>query len=128
MKTAALALTLVSTAAVAQSDAAVFEARDVRMFERISLGDDVSLIAFGVMEDSRCAKPRLCFEDDRLVIDTMMVSRGIEREFPMELGVRYRLPGGTLMLADTSTPASENGAIALKHYRLDFVYDRTPNR
>lgn len=122
MRFAALAAALVSTAALAAGGADFEQVRDVRMFERVRLGPDVSVVAFGVMEDSRCTDPILCFEGDRLVIDTVLAWRGKEREVPLQLGVPHRLPGGTVLLAGTATPPNRQGATRLGEYRLDFVY------
>lgn len=123
MRTLALTIALLSSGALAQSGDAVFEQRDVRMFERVALGDEVSVVAFGVMEDTRCKDYRLCFAPDRLVVDTVLSWRGYEREVPLVLGVPHRVPGGTVTFIRTATPASDSGAIALKFYRMDFVYE-----
>ncbi len=96
--------------------------RDVRMFERVDLGDGISVVAFGVMEDSRCTPRNLCLRDDRLVIDTVLTWRDGEREAPFAVGTRYPVPGGSVVFAGTTTPPSDTGAIRLKEYRLDFVF------
>lgn len=96
------------------------------MFERVHFGDGVSIVAFGVMEDSRCADRVLCFRDDRLVIDTVLTSPDGEREAPFAIGTSHRVRGGIVTLAGTTTPASRAGAIQLGKYRFQFVY--TPDR
>lgn len=121
---ALIAPTILLAAPALASDApTTFQASDVRIFERINLGPDVALVAFGVMEDSRCASRNFCFdEDDTLVIDTVLSWRGKEREVPLTIGQPHRLPGGTVTMVATSTPPSAQGAIPLRRYRLTFRY------
>lgn len=128
MRILALILAVASTAAVAQADRNAYQVRDVRVAERVTLGSDVALIPLAIWEDSRCADARLCLSDDRFVIDTMLTWRGDDRKFPMEMGIPYALPGGTLTLVDAGTPANEVSAIRLQSYRLAFVYEPYPRQ
>ncbi len=96
---------------------------DAAIFERVELTEDLSVIAFGVIEDTRCAEPKLCFKDDRLIVAAVVSYRGFDSEVAMELGEPIFLEDGSLTLTDTATPASENGAIQLKKYQLEFVFE-----
>lgn len=97
-------------------------AEDVAMFERREINPDLAVTPFGVMEESRCPANRLCLDSGRLVIDAVVSWRGREREVPMRLGAPVRIGDGTLTFVSTATPATGQGAIALKHYRLTFAY------
>lgn len=121
MKACALAFALLSTAAIAQDKRETFEARDVRIAERVELGDDIALIPLSIWEDSRCEDRRLCFGENRFIIDAMLTERGQDRKFPMEMGVAYPVAGGTLALVDAGVPANDDSAIALFKYRFRFV-------
>ncbi len=43
-------------------------ANDVPIFERVEVAQDVSVVAFGIIEDSRCASREFCFVEERLVV------------------------------------------------------------
>ncbi len=107
--------------AISQASAPV-AADNVAIFERAQITEDLAVTSFGIIEDSRCASERFCFEDDRLVIAAVVHYRGQDREVSLALGEPYRLNGGTLTLVSTTTPASRQGAIQLKRYRLDFEF------
>lgn len=95
---------------------------NVAIFERAVLTEDLAVTSFGIIEDSRCASERFCFEEDRLVVAAVVHYRGQDREVSLALGEPLRLNGGTLTLTGTATPASGQGAIQLKRYRLEFEF------
>ncbi|NVE93651.1 hypothetical protein [Altererythrobacter lutimaris] len=95
---------------------------NVAIFERAQLTDELAVTSFGIIEDSRCSGERFCFDEDRLVIAAVVHYRGQDREVSLALGEPLRLNGGTLTLTGTATPASSQGAIQLKRYRLDFEF------
>lgn len=113
---------LLPLAAAALTGGGTWLAEDVAMFERRQLNPELSLVAFGVMEETRCRANMLCLDPGRLVVAMVVSWRGQEREVPMELGSPVRVGGGTLTLVSTATPATGTGAIQLKRYRLTFAY------
>ncbi len=98
---------------------------DVAIFERTQLTDELAVTSFGIVEDSRCSNSAFCFEDDRLVVAAVIHDGGRDREVAMVMGEPLRVTGGTLTLTGTSTPASRQGAIQLKRYRLDMEFQPT---
>ncbi len=103
--------------------AAVSAADNVAIFERAQLTDDVAVTSFGIIEDSRCASARFCFEADRLVIAAVVHFRGQDREVALVMGEPLQIAGGELTLKGTATPASSRGAIQLRRYRLDLEFE-----
>ena len=100
-------------------------ATDLPMFERAELDQDVSLVTYGVLEDTRCRDPELCFREERLVLAAVVTSDGAYREaIALELGVPVFVAGGWLTLTGTTAPPRDNGAIPLSEYALDFVFER----
>lgn len=125
MKHAALACTaamlaLLVAGPVAAESPGFYQREDVRMFERAELGREVWVTAFGIRRDTRCTARTMCLRDDRLVVSAVVSHRGREREMLLELGQPVRLGDGRLTLVATSTPPSDQGAIALSYYRLDL--------
>ncbi|WFL76886.1 hypothetical protein P7228_12920 [Altererythrobacter arenosus] len=96
---------------------------DTAIFERVEVADELVVTTFGVIEDSRCNSPRLCFDDDRLIVAAIVRYQGREREYAIELGAPIYLDDGVLLLAGTATPPREGGAIHLKDYRLDWAFE-----
>ena len=119
MPTLALSSTLMALASAA-APAAV---SNTAIFERVQLTDDLAVTSFGIIEDSRCASARFCFDDDRLVVAAVVHYRGQDREVALVMGEPLQLNGGALKLTGTVTPASSRGAIQLKRYRLDFAFE-----
>lgn len=111
-------LALASAAAPALAD-------NVAIFERAELTDELSVTSFGIIEDTRCASTRFCFNDDRLVVAAVVHYRGQDREVSLSMGEPLQLAGGTLTLTSTTTPPSSQGAIQLKRYRLEFEFQPT---
>ncbi|WP_394728358.1 hypothetical protein [Altererythrobacter sp. GH1-8] len=107
--------------AIANASAPVV-ADSTAIFERVQLTDELAVTSFGIIEDSRCASERFCFDDNRLVVAAVVHYRGQDREVALAMGQPLRLDGGTLTLTGTTTPASSKGAIRLKRYRLDLEF------
>ena len=113
---------LLPLAAAALTAGATWLAEDVAMFERRQINPDLSVVAFGVIEESRCPAETLCLDPGRLVVAAVASWRGREREVPLELGTPVRVGDGTLTLVSTATAATGQGAIPLQRYRLTFAY------
>ena len=119
VRTIAVMIMLATGPAAAQS-ADFYQRSDVRMFERVEFGRDISVTAFGIRHDTRCTERNLCLRGDRLVVAAVVSHRGRDREMLLELGEPVQFGDGTLTLVSTATPPSDQGAIALKFYRLDL--------
>lgn len=117
-----LAFILLSTATAAAQASRPVVMQDACIFDRIELGDGASLTVFGVIEDTRCATPTLCFEDDRSVIDTVLKSPEGDRKAPLAIGTRYRIGGGSLVITGSTTPPNPAGPTRLTEYRFAFVF------
>ncbi len=113
---------LLPLAAAALTGGATWLAEDVAMFEKRQISPNVSVVPFGVMEESRCRPDRLCLDRGRLVIAAVVSWRGREREVPLALGAPVRVGTGALTLVSTATRPTGAGAIQLKRYRLTFAY------
>ena len=118
----ALAFCAQSSPAFAQ-DRVPTTIRGVSIFTELPLAPEVSVTTFGVIRDHRCVKPKLCFDDNRLVVAAVITEGQRQREVSLELGVPYRLETGTVTLIGTSTPPSDAGAIRLSKYSLDFRFE-----
>ena len=118
-------LALASTILALASTAIPAVADNVSIFERAQLTDELAVTSFGIIEDSRCSRTRFCFEDDRLVVAAVVHYRGQDREVALAVGEPLQIGGGTLTLTGTATPASGQGAIQLKCYRLEFEFQPT---
>jgi len=113
---------LFTNAVVSLSSGALVTFDNIGMFESVQLDPDVSVVAFGVVEDTRCRDVELCFEDNRLII-AVLVTDGTDRKgYELELGQPLELANGSLELTGTSTPATGRWATDFKKYRLDFTY------
>ncbi|MDA9918400.1 hypothetical protein N9D37_00735 [Erythrobacter sp.] len=113
------AVAIASTVAAQDSYDAVY---DVAIFERVAVGD-VEITPIGIIEDSRCFDPDLCFRSDRLVVSTILHGYdGRLREIPLRLGELTPVNGGALLLTNAGTPPVRNGAIQLKRYSLDIEF------
>lgn len=97
-------------------------ADNVAMFEVTQMGNDVAVMAIGIIEDSRCADQELCFQTERLAVSAAIADGPQMREVVLELGVPLQLNNGTLLLASTSTLPSDAGAIELADYSLDLIF------
>lgn len=99
-------------------------AADLPMFERAEVDDGVSLVTYGVLQDTRCRDAELCFREERLVVATVVTYAGGYREaIAVELGVPVYVAGGWLTLTGTSARPRDNGAIPLGEYALDYVFE-----
>ena len=95
------------------------------MFERAVVDDDVSLVTYGVVRDTRCRDPELCFREERLVVATVVTFGGGFREaIAVEMGVPVYVAGGWLTLTGTTALPRDNGAIPLSEYSLDYEFER----
>lgn len=95
---------------------------NVAIFERVAVTEDISVVAFGVIEDTRCKDVSFCFRDDELRIAAVLAWRGREYEVVLDWDRPLRVGDGQLYLTSAGTPANPNGAIRLKKYRLKLVY------
>ncbi|GAA4037129.1 hypothetical protein [Parerythrobacter jejuensis] len=115
-----LALLIAASLASAPQDWDI--ATGVPIFQREQITPDVSVFAFGIIEDSRCVDPEFCFRNNELRVAAVVNYRGRESEVVLELGKPLAIGPGTLTLLSAGTPANPNGAIRLKKYRLNMVY------
>lgn len=99
---------------------------EIEMFEPVELADNLSVVAFGVAEDTRCKSSDLCFEKDRLAIAVLVTENGKRRGVEMELGEKLQLSNGTLQFTASSTPPTGRWATDFKKYRVSFSFE--PNR
>ncbi|MEP5939142.1 MAG: hypothetical protein ABJ239_12515 [Erythrobacter sp.] len=100
--------------------------QDVAIFEAAPITENISVTAFGIIKDSRCGDSFFCNRDEQLIVAAIISDGGAQREVAIEMGKPMAVSGGTLILAGTATAASNNGAIQLKKYSLDFTFQ--PNR
>ena len=97
-------------------------ANDVPIFERVEVAQDVSVVAFGIIEDSRCASREFCFVEERLVVAVIVSDHGNEREYALEMGRPIQLQDGSLELVATSVAGNGPEATPLKQYQLDYTF------
>lgn len=97
---------------------------EVEMFEPVQLDSNLSITAFGIVEDTRCKNAELCFENDRLIIAVLVDEAGERRGYEVEMGQPLQLRSGTLTLTGTSTPANGRWATDINQYRLDFSFQQ----
>ncbi|RGP40780.1 hypothetical protein BPTFM16_01070 [Altererythrobacter insulae] len=97
---------------------------DIEMFEPVELADNLSVVAFGVAEDTRCKNSDLCFENDRLAIAVLVTENGERRGVEMELGEKLQLSNGTLQFTASSTPPTGRWATDFKKYRVSFSFEQ----
>ena len=95
---------------------------DVPIFQRVALAEDISVVAFGVIEDSRCSDPAFCFREDELRIAAVLNWRGREYEVVLDWNRPLVVGDGYLYLTSAGTPANPGGAIRLERYRLSLAY------
>ncbi len=116
----ALAGAVLTTSALAQPDTydRVF---GVAFFERVTVGD-VEVTPIGVLEESRCHDPQLCFRSNRLVVAAILHDYRGKREIPLRLGRATPVPGGELWLTNAGARPFRNGAIPLDRYSLDIEF------
>ncbi len=95
---------------------------DIRIFERVQITDTVAVTAFGIVEDSRCGASAFCGQWNRLIVAAVISDTGRPREVSLQLGTPVPVSGGSLILRSTDTPGSNNGAIPLRKYRLNFAF------
>lgn len=115
--------------AVAQNPSKPITASNVSFFDEVQLGD-LSLSPVNIFHDTRCADPEFCFRNNQFAISVILFTdKGLQEvilrlfeETPVPSGVAS---GGTLMLTNTGTPPSQDGAIGLDQYRLEIVYRPT---
>ena len=116
------ALALASGAAAQDTYDAVYE---VAFFERVAVGD-VEITPIGIIEESRCPDPILCFRNDDLVVSAILHTyrggRAGMREIPLRLNRLTPVPGGALLLTNAGTAPVRNGAIPLNKYSLDIEF------
>ncbi|ABC63140.1 hypothetical protein [Erythrobacter litoralis] len=110
-------MSMVLAAALASS------VENVPIFQRVAITDDVSVVAFGIIEDSRCSDVRFCFRDDELRVAAVLAYRGREYEVVLDWNRPLRVGDGLLYLTSAGTPANPNGAIRLEKYRLSLAYE-----
>ncbi|MHA6333718.1 hypothetical protein ACXYL9_08530 [Qipengyuania sp. CAU 1752] len=95
---------------------------DVPIFRRVQVTPEISVVAFGVIKDSRCTDPTFCFRDDSLRVAAIVSYRGREREIVLDWDSPVQVGTGELYLMSAGTPANPNGAIRLEKYRLKLGY------
>ena len=118
--TLALSGVVLTSSALAQQDT-YDRVYDVAFFERVAVGD-VEVTPIGILEESRCHDPELCFRNDRLVVSVILHGYRGMREIPLRLGRPTPVPGGELWLTDAGAAPVRNGAIPLDRYSLDIEY------
>lgn len=97
---------------------------DVAMFERVEIDSDLKFYTIGVLDDTRCSTSELCFRDEKLVVAAVVIDGRHRKGTALELGVPYRIAGGTLTLLATTAKPRLYGAIPLREYRLTYVFER----
>lgn len=96
--------------------------QDVAIFEPAPITENLSVTAYGIIKDSRCADFGFCSAQDALVVAVVVLDHGQRRGVQLELGEPIQVSGGTLTLASTPTAPSDNGAIPLKDYVLNYTF------
>jgi len=124
------ALPLAALASLALPAAADAQGRSdyaygTRFFERVTVGD-VEITPVGVLEDTRCPDPMLCFRRDALLVSAILWDRRGKREIVLRRDGLTPVPGGALLLTQGGTAPALNGATPLADYRLDIVFVRFP--
>lgn len=99
-------------------------APDTPIFDQADLAEDVSIVTYGIMRDTRCNDPELCFQEERLVVAAVVTSRGQQQGLALEMGVPVRIADGWLTLVSSATRPALNGATALNDYSFDFEFTR----
>lgn len=116
-------ITLLASAALALTAGSASASVQVPMFERAEFGEGVSLVTYGVVTDTRCPEPRLCLQDERLIVVTIITVRGKGKEHAVELGVPLRVADGWLTLVSTTARPQLNGVVRLSEYDLTYVFE-----
>ena len=94
------------------------------MFERAEVEQGISLVTYGVQQDTRCRDAELCFRKERFVLAAVVTFDGGYREaVAVELGVPVYVAGGWLTLIGTTAQPRDNGAIPLSEYELEYVFE-----
>ena len=101
-------------------------ALDTGIFDTVLLADDLIVTTYGIIEDTRCPNPELCFREERLVVATVIEYRGEEIGLVASMGEPIILEGGSLTLIGTTTRGSDD-AINLEDYRLDWSFESIEN-
>lgn len=121
----ALALSIMFALNAAPAHAERYVTGGVSFFERVAVGF-VEVTPVNIFFDDRCVDRRLCFKRDTMEISVVMHTAQGLREVILRTGQPVQVPGGLLMLSKAGTAPSNNGAIDLKKYRLEFVYIPVP--
>ena len=118
-------MTLAASAALALSlTSGPGYASGLPMFERAEVEQGISLVTYGVLQDTRCRDAELCFREERLVLAAVVTFDGGYREaVAVELGVPVYVAGGWLTLNGTTAQPRDNGAIPLSEYELDYTFE-----
>ena len=118
-------MTLAASAAIALTlSSGPGYASGLPMFERAEVEQGVSLVTYGVLQDTRCRDAELCFREERLIVATVVTFDGGYREaVAVELGVPVYVAGGWLTLNGTTAQPRDNGAIPLSEYQLDYSFE-----
>ena len=123
------ALAVVAAATIASSALAQQDTYDqvyqVAFFERVAVGD-VEITPIGIIEETRCHDPELCFRGDELIVSAALhLSDGYRErlvEIPLRLGSPTAVPGGELWLTSAGAAPVRNGAIPLDKYSLNIEF------
>ncbi|RZV32021.1 MAG: hypothetical protein EX262_08190 [Sphingomonadaceae bacterium] len=117
-----MSFALFLASALAGAPQALATVDNVPIFRRVHITDEVSVIAFGIIKDSRCTGPEFCFRNDTLRVAAIVSYRGQEREIVLDWDRPVQVGPGELFLMSAGTPPNPNGAIRLENYRLKLGY------
>ncbi len=119
-----MTLALIASVALALPATAEAPPEDAGMFERMQLADDLSMVTYSIVRDTRCADSVLCFQDEELTVGVVINWRGKWKEYPVTLGRPLPVADGWLTLLGTSAKPRLSGAIPLPEYRLSYSFER----
>lgn len=119
-----MTLALIASAALALPATTVASPENAGMFERMQLADDLSMVTYSIVRDTRCADSELCFQDEELTVGVVINWRGKWKEYPVTLGRPLPIANGWLTLLGTSAKPQLNGAIRLSEYRMSYSFER----
>lgn len=110
----------------AQAVPVEYLALDVALFEEVPLDRAGSIIPVAIALDTRCSDPFDCSEPGpgTLVVAVAQKVGNAKRAVLVQMNRPVTIAGGTLTLVGTTTRAKNGrGGIALRDYRLDFLFE-----
>lgn len=97
---------------------------NVGMREIVRLADDLTMVSYSIIRDTRCPDPVLCFQDEELIVLVVVDWKGRWKEYRVRMGQPVRVADGWLTLLGTSAKPQYSGALPLKEYRLSYAFER----